>query len=175
MLKNQKNQPLKFNPDFSFKNNLSLKDFSVQAIVRHYPHVKDLLDEVLPLIEHKAFITVDYSELVLTKGQKTCKDTGWHVDGIGNQYLLVSFGDFRTKFLGKKSPAKNQEDLRLHNQRLSSLFSLEQGHEVENGVPVVYDSSDVHCGQKASFDGKRVFLRICSSDYLRPKNKVLEK
>lgn len=150
---------------------LVLKDFSKEKLLLRCPHLEDLLNELIPLIPEKKYLTIDYSEIALKKGQNTCRDVRWHTDGINNHYLIIAWGDFRTLFLNER-----YESLKNTVERIKEIhekFKDEKGNEIEEGVPFVYDSTVVHRGQKADRDGKRIFLRLCFSDYIRPKNAVL--
>lgn len=138
------------------------------------PDLKDILKELIPLIPQRKFLTVDYSELCLKRGSKTCRDPRWHVDGVGNDYLIINFGECRTRFLNQKvDPNILNTPLKELNNLLGESLKHLQGEEIPEGVPVLYTSSDIHKGNVCSKETKRILLRLCSSDYLQPKNAIL--
>ena len=175
----EKLKPVKKLP-LNFDKSSSLKDFSVERILELRPELGPLLADLIPHLPQKKFITVDYSELNLKKGSRTCKDPRWHVDGVDNQYIILNFGISRTRFLNQEVPEglsdlSGHDNLKELNSTLADTFKHEQGSEIPDGVPVLYSSKDIHKGNVSLEEGKRILLRICASDYLRPKNVVLIK
>lgn len=146
----------------------------MEKLIKLRPDLKELLEELIPLVPQKKYLTVDYSELCLKRGSKTCRDPRWHVDGVDNEYLIINFGKCRTRFLNQKAnPPQDRTSLKeLNNQLGESLKSFE-GVEIPEGVPVRYNSLDIHKGNVCTQETKRILLRLCSSDYLQPKNVIL--
>lgn len=155
-----------------FKETFRAKDFAVDKILKRKPYLNPLLSELIPLLPAKKFITVDYYEQILEEGQPTCRNPIWHVDGQMNDYLLICWGDFKTKF---SDFVLNLSDSRLENMKLIKDYQAEVEEfswEAQNGDAIIYDSHSLHRGQLATFDSRRVFLRICSSDYIKPRNQI---
>ena len=139
----------------SVQQKLLLKDCSMSFLISQRPKIKNILDQINPIIHLKKhqykFISFDYQELYAVKGSlKTCRDLSWHTDSQDNEYLIIAWGNKRTLF----------------KTEISQL-------ELDSGTLYQYDSSDIHCGQILNEGEKRVFLRICFSNHLRPKNKIL--
>lgn len=148
----------------------SLKDFSLSAFLKRKPEYSELIHSLIPLLTEKRFLTIDYSYLNLKPNQSTCRDTGWHVDGNGNHYLILSNGLFRTEF-SYQEKGRGGLDLRSFNQEISNQnFPF---FEIPENTPIIYDSSAIHRGRVAHFEANRTFLRLCMSDYKKPTNKIL--
>lgn len=158
-----------------FTKSSSFKDFEVNKIIQHRPQLQGVIDQLSAFLPKRKFLTIDYSELLLHKGSKTCKNPLWHVDGEGNDYIILNFGDFRTRFLHKPMPDFKSDSLKALNNLIAEKFVCEEGKEIQEGVPVLYSSLDIHKGNVATYDSKRILLRLCSSDYLCPKNAILIK
>jgi len=159
----------------SFNEQFFYKDCSFNFLLKKFD--KDLVDKIKSfshLLPNKKHITVDIGFLKMDKGDKTCVDTGWHVDGVGNEYLILCMGDFRTEFLAADAPATQFPDVRCQlrdfNKSIASKLSDAPGEEAPDATLIHYNSQDIHRGRVASHAGERFFLRICSSDYLIPKN-----
>jgi hypothetical protein len=155
------------------------KDSSLQFLSRKVdPAIVTLLQYHSLLIAKKKYLTYDVGFLKFKAGDKTCMDTGWHCDGIDNNYLIICKGDFRTEFLSFQpdvDPPKAREDLRKFNISLQERFKEYRGVEAPDSTPILYSSTSVHKGRDVDQDGERLFMRICSSDYIQPKNRSLIK
>lgn len=163
------NLGVNFKEQFFYKNcSLSFleKKFDESLVLK----IKSMLEH---LPAHKKFITFDIGYQVFTEGTKSCANTGWHVDGVGNDYLIYADGDFRTIFsqtdLG--CPVESRDKLLEFNNSIEKLIL--NGEEIPNATLVRYTSKDIHKGRVATSAGQRFFLRVCSSDYLAPSNKKL--
>lgn len=169
--------PLKSKASNSFTKSFCIKDCSVKFALNKMPWHATLLTELINLVpEKKKFLTVDILEQSFTSGNiNTCRDTNWHVDGLNNNYLIVAFGDHRTMYHKESLVLSNIADLAERNQFIvDSLSDSEDGgFEIPDGVPILYTSDDIHKGRIATPGTKRVLVRLCMSDYLCPKNKVL--
>lgn len=159
------------NPSMGFSKNLLMKDFSVSSFLKQKPEMEGLIKELSTHFEHRKYITVDYQELVLTPGRKTCRDPRWHVDGEDNQYIIVAWGSSLTEFALDSIELKG--DFREKNLHLQG-YNFSKIYTATSGIPVLYDSKQIHKGVVAKEKGKRVFLRLCSSNYISPKNQILE-
>jgi hypothetical protein len=156
-----------------FKEQFFWKDCSLKFLKSKFDN--ELLDDINYLVSHlpnpKKFITIDIGYQLFTKGTKSCRNTGWHVDGVGNDYLMYIAGDFRTEFMVNPDahlfPEERDKLLEFNN----SIQKIEaEGEEIPNKTLIQYTSKDIHKGRVATGDGERFFLRVCSSDYLTPKN-----
>jgi hypothetical protein len=169
---------IKKNPytlNHSFNTEFFFKDCSEQYLHKTLdPHlVSHILTIGENLKQEKLYRTYDVGYMTYKIGEKTCVDTGWHCDGINNQYLIYCKGDFRTKILSEESPSffpQDRSQIRESNQIIASEFAPLSGVEIDDLTPYLYGSSDIHKGRVADKEGARVFLRICESDYLKPKN-----
>jgi hypothetical protein len=156
---------------------LALKDFSPISLGVKLPQYKGAIETLESLFpKRKKYLTVDVFEQVFTFGNtKTCRNTGWHVDGVNNHYLMWSIGHSRTLFLNESLDWRGMPvDLRDRNQMLEARAWPEAcGIEIPESTAVIYSSDDVHKGRTAEVGTKRILLRLCYSDYVKPKNKVL--
>lgn len=162
------------NLGINFKEQFFYKNCSLKFLERKFD--KDLVLKIKEISEYlpiRDFITIDIGYQVFKEGSKSCVNTGWHVDGVGNDYLMYIDGDFRTIFaqtdLGCE--VKSKDNLLEFNNRIEKL--LLAGDEIPNATLIKYTSKDIHKGRVATSAGARFFLRVCSSDYLRPSNKLL--
>lgn len=130
-----------------------IKDCSVTFLLSQRPQLKSFLDSISLIMEMKKsqykYVTFDYQEIFADHTIKSCKNLNWHTDGEDNEYLLIVWGNKRTEF--KELPCL----------------------EVDDGVLYQYDSSDVHRGRILEAGEKRVFLRVCFSNVIKPNNKVM--
>ena len=162
----------------SFQESVLLKDFCPHKIKEKYPELVPVIDALIAKIPQRKYITVDVMKHnFLTKG-KTCRDTSFHVDGIKNHYIIWSIGSFRTEFLsesleisslGEMKPKDLAMEIKIKTSSTCKIM------EAENSVPMLYDSSCIHRGRNAEAGSKRIMIRICSSDYIYPKNVDLKK
>lgn len=132
-----------------------IKDSSMKFLLKHRPQMNNFLDSISLIIDLKKlqykYVTFDYQELYADKSVKSCKNLNWHTDGSNNEYLLIVWGNKRTEF-------KNLPYL-----------------EIDNGQLYQYDSTDLHRGRVLEAGEKRVFLRICFSNEIKPNNKIMHK
>jgi hypothetical protein len=139
----------------------------------------ELVDEIkrlthLGLEQPKQYITYDIGYQLFDEGTKSCRNTGWHVDGIGNEYLMFIDGEFRTEFTDEIDVhlfPEGRDKLREFNRSIAKTDV--PGKSIPNSTLVSYTSSDIHRGRTADQKGSRFFIRVCNSDYLTPKNKRL--
>lgn len=149
------------------------KDSSKEKICSVFPELENIINSLHQQMIPKQFLTIDFSIQEFSKGEKSCVNPGWHVDGENNQYIILSWGDYLTQFLKKELPLVGSlKENNLIIKTLEKSFLIDDVFEIESGVPILYDSKQVHKGRIADTYGKRVFLRLCSSDYLNPKNFV---
>jgi hypothetical protein len=162
-----------------FKEQFFWKDCSLNFLRKHFDEL--LVKSIESLINAglsnpKKYLTVDIGFQLFNEGSKSCKNVGWHVDGINNDYLMWIDGDFRTEFqtaveLPKLTLQEKHKLLELNKQLEKSAVA---GEEIPNATLIKYTSQDIHKGRVATSAGKRFFIRICSSNYLVPKNHKLK-
>jgi hypothetical protein len=159
-----------FKEPFFYKN-CSLKFLEKKFDKELVLKIKDITESNLP--NPKAFITYDIGYQVFEEGTKSCVNTGWHIDGVGNDYLMYAVGDFRTIFSQTDFGClpDSRDKLLEFNNSIEKLILA--GEEIPNATLIRYTSKDIHKGRVATSAGARFFLRVCSSDYLRPSNKLL--
>lgn len=161
-----------------FNDSFFYKDCSIEFLAKRLDaKLINELRDISTLLTGKPYITFDVGFLKMKEGDKTCRNTGWHVDGFNNDYLIYCQGDFRTQFLTSKAvlpyPAARAE-LRAFNESISCKdFDVAGVQEIPDSTLVKYTSQDVHKGRVATTAGERFFLRVCSSDYLYPRNIIL--
>jgi hypothetical protein len=164
---------------YNFQEQFFWKDCSLNFIRKTFDEL--LVKSIESLIKTglsnpKKYITVDIGFQVFNEGTKSCNNVGWHVDGVGNDYLMWIEGDFRTEFQSAEDTPKltptDRNKLLEFNKSIEG--SAAAGTEIPNATLIKYTSQDIHRGRVATSAGKRFFIRICSSDYLTPKNRKLK-
>ena len=158
----------------SFESTVKLKDFCPNRIKKLVPELYSVIDNLISLVEKKKYITIDVMKHNFINRGKTCTDPSFHIDGVNNEYVIWSIGDFRTEFLmdsifvpglGELSPRDLAKPIfELTNEKTFSLI------ESPSSVPMKYDSRCIHRGRIAEAGHKRVMVRVCSSDLIKPKN-----
>lgn len=140
----------KINHNFSINESIKFKDCSLKFILKHRPEIVSILQSLKESVPQRTYLTINVHEQALEKSEKTCKNINWHVDGTNEDYVLVCFGQYRTEFL-------------INNEAT----------EAGDGVPVIYTSQDLHRGRTAQSESKRLLIRLCSSDKIRPTNTII--
>lgn len=168
---------LAYNPlSKNLKNKIKYKDYDIEKLKLKVPEIKSLLNEIRALaISTKKYLTVDYQELNV-QGDKTnsCRDLGWHIDGIDNQYFLVCWGDKPTQFLNESLVIEcDSYTPQILNPRLKSKITSNDFQELNSGVLYQYDSQSIHRGRELTQGDNRILLRFCYSDYIKPTNTIL--
>lgn len=168
---------LNYSPEMNFTSNLIAKNFSVPKILQLRPELSCIITELIKSLPNRKYITVDYNEQILTIGRATCARPIWHVDGDGNNYALVCWGDFRTIFLRESISFDRKSTIPETSDEINTLLSNKAVpfFEIEEGSPIIYSSEDIHSGRVSTMNTKRILLRLCSSDYIRPYNKILQR
>lgn len=164
---------LDYIPDFSYQREFLAKDFSYNRIINLKPDFKDAIDTLESSLDRKRYLSIDLQEKILDTGNPTCKRAIWHVDGIGNNYVIVCWGEFRTLFMNNLLPFDRQETILKTSDHIHSRYKDLPSHnyfEIPEGSPVVYTSENIHSGQIVKSPSKRILLRLCYSDYIRPNN-----
>lgn len=104
--------------------------------------------------------------------QTTCRDIRWHFDGDfhkDNKYVLWVKGPNRTQFpkiIGSFDPPAGREE---QNEYLEKNLAHIEVDDVPDSTIVAYDSTTPHRGVKCKESGRRVFVRMMASNYIKPK------
>lgn len=158
----------------SFEETVKLKDFCPNKVKKLVPDLSSVITKLVGLVEKKKYITVDVMKHNFLNRGKTCSDVSFHVDGINNEYVIWSIGDYRTEFLmkslnipglGNLSPKELAPSIRILADEIEPIVI-----EAPSSVPMKYNSACVHRGRIAESGSKRIMIRVCSSDYISPKN-----
>jgi hypothetical protein len=158
----------------SFENTLLMKDFSVKKIKEKLPELSFVIDHLIGLVPIKRYITVDVMKHNFKNEGNTCRDGSFHIDGLNNNYAMWVIGDFRTEFLMEEvfiDGLGSEKPIEI-NPKLKYLIddTFHKIQEIDESTPFVYDSRCIHRGRVAAKGSKRILVRVCSSDYIRPKN-----
>jgi hypothetical protein len=164
------------NLDHNFKEQFFWKDCSSKFLKSKIDN--RFIEEMEKIVSHlpnpKKYITFDLGYQIFKEGTKSCRNTGWHVDGVGNDYLMYIQGDFRTEFADKIAVDSFPEERSKLLEFNKSIENIEAGCiEIPNATLIQYTSQDIHRGRVATSAGERLFIRVCSSNYLIPKNHKL--
>lgn len=154
-----------------------VKDMELRKFLRRFPEMgatADMMRAGLP--DGYSHYLVDFVVMDCEPGMKTCRDTRWHVDGDprkDNRYAIWASGPNRTEFLSEpfdlpELPEEREEQNRLLEETLSSRSV----REIPDGEHILYDSRTPHRGVVCRESGRRVFLRLMATNYIKPKNIV---
>ena len=133
---------------------LKVKDCSLTYVNKYFPkELISLCGQILECIDitNRKFTTIDLFLADYRVGESSCVDPAWHTDGkpgAGNEYYMFQLGGHRT------------------------LFKIDgSDREIPEGVLLSYGSSDVHRGRIFKYNDRRLMVRVCLSDYIKPRNK----
>lgn len=152
-----------------------VKDMELHKFSGKFPEAGRVAHEMsLMLPRGYAHYLVDYIVMYCVPGEGTCRDTRWHVDGDprkDNRYALWVSGPNRTLFLADplelpELPEGREEQNRLLEETLAGRRSV----EVPEETVFLYDSRTPHRGVLCEQPGRRAFLRLMATNYIRPKN-----
>jgi len=152
-----------------------VKDMELGRFVRKLPEWYSLAAEMrLMLPDGYANYLVDLVVMDCEPGVSTCRDTRWHVDGDpnkDNRYALWVSGPNRTEFL--RDPfelpdmPKGREE---QNALLEELLADKVPLRIPDGEAILYDSRTPHRGVVCEEYGRRMFLRLMATNYIKTKN-----
>ena len=153
-----------------------VKDMELRKFVRKFPEWESLASEMRAMLPERHNYLVDLVVMDCEPGVNTCRDTRWHVDGDprkDNRYALWVSGPNRTEFLRDPFdlpdlPEAREEQNRLLEELLADRVPL----RIPDGEAIVYDSRTPHRGVVCEEYGRRSFLRLMATDYIKPKNIV---
>lgn len=152
-----------------------VKDMELGRFVRKFPEWESTAAEMRAMLPDGYLnYLVDLVVMDCEPGVNTCRDTRWHVDGDprkDNKYALWVSGPNRTEFLADPFdlpdlPEGREEQNRLLEELLSDKVSL----RIPDGEAILYDSRTPHRGVVCEEYGRRSFLRLMATNYIKPKN-----
>lgn len=147
------------------------KDWDFFRFVRRFPHMESLLSDMRSFLPERKSLLVDLMVKDHAVGDRTCRDTRWHFDGDyagNNAYALWAKGPNRTEFPENIPSLNPPQDREGQNRYLEGLGL--KGVEVPEMHVVTYDSRVPHRGVVCRSTGKRIFVRLLSTDTIRAKN-----
>jgi hypothetical protein len=161
-----------------------IRDASRSAIAKYLGEYEAVVEHLFSLIPEKRHQVVSITSEILHPGRNTCLDIGWHLDGRMQRddpehYALVCFGDdgFRTMFCADRivgqipvTPTTVEGRHQLFGKLMQrDLHNESGGIEIPNGQPVVYTTFDFHKGRQVITTGRRVLIRVMSSNLIKAK------
>jgi hypothetical protein len=164
---------------------LSIRNARLELVERLYPELRPLTQALLSMVESKKYLSVSVYNQSFNDDKATCVDAGWHIDGRLNpdnpdQYALICFGEDGTRTMFHNQPREASlpavplqtlEARRAYFTEVleSSLDDESIGFEVPNATPIAYTTFDFHKGRVAPAGSSRLFIRLLSSDLIRPE------
>lgn len=152
-----------------------VKDMEIGRFLGKFPELgalASIMRDALPA-GYRNYL-VDLVVMDCEPGMGTCRDTRWHVDGDprrDNRYALWVSGPNRTEFLRDpfeipELPESREEQNRVLEGILRGRVPL----RIPDGQVMVYDSRTPHRGVVCDEAGRRTFLRVMATNYVKPKN-----
>jgi hypothetical protein len=151
---------------------IMVKDCELKSFRKRFPDFSPLLDEMRSFLpDGYKFYLVDFIVQDCLPGAQTCRDVRWHFDGDfykDNKYALWVKGPNRTEFprttpeLPEIPPDRESQNVLLEN-------IIPDGVEVAEQTIIGYDSTTPHRGVVCKESGRRMFVRIMASNYIKPK------
>lgn len=174
-----------FEFDYSNLKDLMVKDVSRKLVELKFPEMKPLLKHLFSLLPVKRFQLVDAFYLDFANHKKTCKNSDWHLDGKMlssnmEHYAIWADGEYLTKFMIDTitvdkdliEAAQGFSRFSFFKETLQSDFKNDEiGFELPVKTPISYTTYDFHKGRDIKSEiGFRFFVRVMSTDNIRPKN-----
>jgi hypothetical protein len=156
-----------------------VKDMSLSRFLSSFPEFSELAGEMRKCLPggHK-FYLVDFIVKECVPGDRTCRDVRWHVDGDfdkDNHYVLWAKGPNRTQFPAQIPQIDElPSDREQQNRFLEKLMEGREAFEIPEQTMVSYDSRIPHRGVICKTEGKRLFIRMMATNYIKPKNIIRE-
>jgi hypothetical protein len=156
-----------------------VKDMALARFLSKFPVFSGLAGEMRKCLpDGYDFYLVDFIVKECVPGDRTCKDVRWHVDGVyekDNRYVLWARGPNRTLFPAQTPQIDDfPSDREEQNRFLEKLMEGKDHIEVPDQTIVSYDSTTPHRGVVCKTEGKRLFIRMMATNYIKPKNIVKE-
>lgn len=169
----------KINLRFSH-DEIFVKDMELSFFNKKFPKFSKLTKHMRKnLPDGFTFYLVDLVVQDQKPGMNTCRDVRWHIDGDydkDNQYVLWVSGPNRTLF-PKTIPvlADMPQDRNDQNNYIEMVMKDEESFEIPEQTLIQYDSQTPHKGVVCQKEGKRFFVRMMATNYIKPKFMVKEK
>lgn len=156
-----------------------VKDMNLPRFLSSFPDFSDLAHEMRKVLpDGYQHYLVDFIVKECVPGDRTCKDVRWHVDGVydkDNRYVLWARGPNRTMFPAQIPQIDDfPSDREQQNRFLEKFMEGREVFEVPDQTMVSYDSRTPHRGVICKTAGKRVFIRMMATNYIKPKNIIRE-
>jgi hypothetical protein len=157
-----------------------VKDMDLKRFENKFPVFSRLANKLrLSLPNGYKHYLVDLIIQEQRPGMNTCRDVRWHLDGDydkDNQYVLWVRGPNRTVF-PEIVPDLSciPEDRNEQSKYLEELMKDKPCFEVPYETLVRYNSKTPHKGVVCKLLGKRTFIRMMATNYIKPKMIVKEK
>jgi len=153
-----------------------VKDMSLARFISSFPGFSGLAGEMRKCLpDGYEFYLVDFIVKECVQGDRTCKDVRWHVDGDfekDNRYVLWAKGPNRTQFPQNPHVDTLPHDREQQSRFLEKFMEGKDFFEVPEQTMVSYDSRTPHRGVICKTEGKRLFIRMMATNYIKPKNIV---
>jgi hypothetical protein len=154
-----------------------VKDMELKKFLRKFPEWEGVAAEMRAMLPDGYLnYLVDLVVMDCEPGVNTCRDTRWHVDGDpkkDNKYALWVSGPNRTEFLAEPFDIPDlPEGREEQNQLLENLLEDKDSLRIPDGEAILYDSRTPHRGVVCEEYGRRSFLRLMATNYIKPKNIV---
>ena len=156
-----------------------VKDMAFARFLSKFPRFSDLACEMRKVLpDGYQHYLVDFIVKECVPGDRTCKDVRWHVDGEfdkDNKYVLWARGPNRTLFPAQIPQIDEfPSDREQQNRFLEKFMEGREVFEVPEQTMVSYDSRTPHRGVICKTEGKRLFVRMMATNYIKPKNIIRE-
>lgn len=157
--------------EFDF-DDLFVKDSNLVDFERKFSGLRSLTQKMRSHLPNGyLFYLVDFVVQGCLPGDKTCRDIRWHFDGDfhkENKYVLWVKGPNRTQFAPKVQldPPEGREQ---QNEYLEKTLADIEPITAPDSTIIAYDSQTPHRGVRCEEFGKRFFVRMMASNYIRPK------
>lgn len=156
-----------------------VKDMALAKFLSKFPKFSELACEMRKALpDGYQHYLVDFIVKECVPGDRTCKDVRWHVDGVyekDNRYVLWAKGPNRTQFPAQIPQIDSfPSDREQQNRFLEKFMEGREVFEVPEQTMVSYDSRTPHRGVICKTEGKRLFVRMMATNYIKPKNIIRE-
>jgi hypothetical protein len=158
-------------------NEIFVKDYDYNKFIKKFVDFEKIVCEMKAKIKNDfSFYLVDLIIKNHKIGEKTCTDVRYHLDGnfeLDNQYCIYCEGSNRTIFCNEKINFENfPKDRESQNRLLEEFLKSKDSYEIPEKEYIVYDSKTPHKGVVCKEKGKRVFIRLMGTNYIKPKNYI---
>jgi hypothetical protein len=155
-----------------------VKDMDLAKFLSKFPMFSELACEMRKVLpDGYQHYLVDFIVKECVQGDRTCKDIRWHVDGYfekDNRYVLWAKGPNRTQFPQNTHIDSLPHDREQQSRFLEKFMENKDFFEVPEQTMVSYDSRTPHRGVICKKEGKRLFVRMMATNYIKPKNIIRE-